>query len=97
MPVERDVFHANHGQGDELVAVLRESKPLRDVRGVKHRILTDVAGSFFTVVLELEWPDQVPLSVTHEALFSKPEFVEWFSCVVPLTDSGWRELYLVAG
>jgi hypothetical protein len=94
--VERDVFQAKYGHGDELVAVLKESGPLWDARGVKHRILTDVTGPFFTVVLELEWPDQVPLTIAHEVLFTKPEFIEWFSRTVPLTESGRRELYNVA-
>ena len=95
MIVEPDVFQAKYGQGDERVEVLKESRPLWEARGVNHRILTDVAGSFFTVVLELEWPDQVPLTIAHEVLFAKPEFAEWFSRTVPLTESGRRERYSV--
>ena len=56
--------------------VLKESTPLRETRGVKHRILTDVTGPFFTVVLELEWPSQAPLTIANEVLFTNPEFGE---------------------
>ncbi len=95
MIVERDVFQAKYGQGDALVEVIKESRPLWEARGVTHRILTDLTGPFFTVVLELEWPDQVPLTIAHEALFTKAEFGEWFSRTIPLTESGRRELYSV--
>jgi hypothetical protein len=95
MIIERDVFQAKFGRGDELVEVLKTSRPMWDARGLSHRILTDFTGEFFTVVLELEWPDQVPLAVAHQAMFGKEEFGEWFQRTIELTDSGNRQLFNV--
>ena len=92
MIIERDVFQAKFGRGDELVEVLKDSRPMWDKRGLSHRILTDFTGEFFTVVLELECPDQVPLRIAHQAMFDKEESGEWFQRTVDLTRSGSRQL-----
>jgi hypothetical protein len=59
MLVERTVFQAKYGRGDELVALFQELKGrLRDEMGGEQtrrfRMLTDASGRFFTVVTELE-------------------------------------------
>ena len=95
MIVERDVFQAKYGQGDELVEVLKASRSMWEARGLRHRILTDLTGPFFTVVLEIEWPDEVPLQIAHEALFAKEEFGDWFGRTIEFAESGHRELFIV--
>ena len=62
MLVERTVFQAKYGRGDELVALFQElNGRLRDEMGGEQtrrfRMLTDASGRFFTVVTELEVED----------------------------------------
>jgi hypothetical protein len=59
MLVERTVFQAKYGRGDELVALFQDlNGRIRDEMGGEQarrfRIMTDASGRFFTVVTELE-------------------------------------------
>lgn len=92
MILVRNVFQAKYGKGDELVALFKE---LREKWGPDYsgRILTDVSGPFFTVVDETEVESLAEWERLRAEIFARPEFGDWFARMVPLVESGRRELY----
>ena len=95
MIVERDVFQAKYGRGDELVEVIKDGQEMAAKWGVSsQRILTDLTGPFFTVVWEVEYESLADFERTSEA-FGDPEFEQWFARMPELIESGSRELFTI--
>jgi len=94
MILVRDVFQARYGKADELVALFNE---LREnlAADYAYRILTDVTGTFFTVVAETELESLAAWEELTSDLFAMPEFADWFARMTPLVESGRREFYQV--
>jgi hypothetical protein len=90
MILVRDVFQAKYGRGDELVALIEE---LGEQMEPSYRILTDLSGPYFTVVLESEAESMAQFEEWIAAQFDDPDFGEWFERMVPLVESGRREFY----
>jgi hypothetical protein len=88
----RDVFEAKYGKGAELVALAKESK---SGLGYGKRILTDLSGRFFTVVVETEADSLAHYEQLRTEWFSRPDFADWFARMEPLVRSGRREFYNV--
>ena len=95
MILERDIFQAKYGRGDELVALLKEGKAMIAKGGAKNfRILTDLAGPYFTVIMETEYRSLGDME-KGMALMDDPGFGPWFQRMVPLVDHGSRELFTI--
>ena len=95
--IERDVFQAKYGRGDELVSLFQGARELMGEHGrSEYRVLTDIAGEFFTVVVEFEWESLGQMEAERDATFGDPRFQEWFSKMPDLVESGRRELFTVA-
>ncbi len=95
MIVVRNVFQAKYGRGDELVEVLAEGRELLSRYGMgSYRILTDLAGPFFIVVMEQEIESLAAYEQTREG-FSDPDFGPWFARMTELVDSGSREFLTI--
>ena len=93
MIVERNVFQAKYGRGDELVQLFQDAAEMLDRRGASTRhILTDLTGPFFTVVTESEFASLADFERANE-VFSDPEFGQWFARMTELVESGRREMY----
>ena len=94
MIVIRDVFQAKYGKGGELVKLFKEG---RETWGSQYafRILTDASGPFFTVVTETEVESLAAWESESGAIFSHPDFGEWFARMQPLVESGSRDFYNV--
>ncbi len=99
MIIERLVFRAKFGQGDEVVAAFKEWRDQHASRfGVPARVLVDVTGAMFTVVAENQYRDMAHVAQVQNALeqeFANPEFQQWFGRWSAVTESGSRELYRV--
>jgi hypothetical protein len=93
MIVARTVFQAKYGQGDALVALLKEGNEiLARHRMGDQRILTDRSGPFFTVVMETEVESFAAWEESQKA-FGDPDFGPWFERMMGLVESGSREFY----
>jgi len=95
---ERLTFRAKYGQGDQLVALLKENletMPMAgNVQGV--RIYTDATGPMFTVAFEVDHPDLQTFAANtaaQESDYAKKEFQDWFAKMVACTESGERQLF----
>lgn len=91
MIIVRDVFQAKYGKGSELVALFKEAQKWSDNYG--SRILTDVGGQFFTVVVETEVESLADWEKRFASVLALPEFSAWFTSSMALIDSGRREFY----
>ena len=92
MIVVRDVFQAKYGKGGDLVALFKEARQ-EWPQGYADRILTDVSGSFFTVVVETQVESLAEWERRAAEIFAVPEFGGWFARMTPLVESGRREFY----
>ena len=68
---------------------------LTDLGRRDYRILTDLAGEFFTVVVEFSWASLAEMEEQRERAFADARFQEWFSEMSELVESGRRELFAV--
>ena len=99
MIIERLVFRAKFGQGDTIVAAFREWKArLGASFGAPIRLLVDVTGPLFTVVVEIEYRDLAhfdELQRREQEMYGGAEFEQWFAGWSAVTESGTRQLYRV--
>ncbi|MDP2950500.1 MAG: hypothetical protein Q8P22_13325 [Chloroflexota bacterium] len=96
MILVRDIFQAKYGKGGELVALFKEARQ-KWPEGFAGRILTDLSGSFFTVVTETELANLGAWERRMAEMFALPDFGDWFARMTPLVESGRRELYTIEG
>lgn len=91
MIIVRDIFQAKYGKGSDLAAHFKETKEWSIPYAP--RVLTDMSGPFFTVVTETEFESLAAFEQESGAIFSTPEFGDWFGRMIPLVESGRREFY----
>jgi hypothetical protein len=92
MILMRDVFQAKYGKGGELAALFKEARE-KWPAVYAPRILTDLSGSFFTVVTETEVENLAAVEQLMADVFALPDFGDWFARMEPLVESGRREFY----
>jgi hypothetical protein len=97
MIVVRNVFHLKFGKAREAVAALKEGVAIQKRLGVdvNQRLLTDLTGSFYTLVLELTLPNLAALETTLSKVMSDKDFHANYEKLVPLVESGHREVFNV--
>jgi len=99
MILEQLVWRAKFGQGDQIAEAFKRWRTQFATRfGLSARILVDVTGPMFTVVVETEYRDMAHVAATAaqlEALYGEAEFQEWFQSWQGAVEHGSRELYSV--
>ena len=97
MVVIRNVFRLKFGKAREALAVLKEGKAIekRVMSGLQYssRVLTDVTGPFYTLVLELTVPDIATFESNAPRLFGDKEWQANYQKMTPLVESGYREIF----
>jgi hypothetical protein len=102
MIVERIVFRAKFGQGDAVVSAFKQwNEKFRGRHpGLDSRLLADLTGTMFTVVVENTYRDMEHLTQVQAAEqkeYGDPEWQQWFTSWSPHVETGSRELYQVVG
>jgi hypothetical protein len=100
MIIVRTVLQASFGKGGELAAQFVASAPrFRAELGVESRwrVLTDLSGSFDTVVQEVEAENLAQWEQERSKLFQAPAFRESFGRIQGLVVSGRNELWTIEG
>ena len=99
MIVIRNVFRLKFGKAKEGVALLKEGLAIqkRVVTGVDFstRVLTDVTGPFYTLVLELTVPNMSTFESYAPKLFGDKEWQAHYQKLGALVESGYREIFTV--
>jgi hypothetical protein len=100
MIVVRIVFQAKFGTGGRLAATLSEaSGPMMKESGTprRWRVLTDLSGSFDTVVQEIEVESLAEWEKLRVKLFQSTAFRDSMAVVAELVVSGHNELWTIEG
>lgn len=99
MIVIRNVFQLRFGKAREAVALMKEGLAIqqRVVTGVElsTRLLTDLTGPFYTLVLELTVQDLATFESYGPKLFGDKEWQAYYQRLAPLVESGHREIFTV--
>lgn len=99
MTVIRNVFQLKFGKTKEAVALLREGMAIQKkvLAGVDFstRLLTDVTGPFYTLVLELTVPSLASFETYAPRLFSDKDWQANYQKMTPLVESGYREVFTI--
>ena len=99
MIVVRNVFQLKFGKAKEAVAIAKESVAIQKkvLTGVDFstRLLTDVTGPFYTLVLELTVPSLATFESYAPRLFADKDWQANYQKMAPLVDSGYREVFNV--
>ena len=99
MIVVRNVFQLKFGKAREAVALIKEGVAIQKkaLAGVDFstRLLTDVTGPFYTLVLELTVPNLAAFETYAPRLFADKDWQANYQKMAPLVESGHREVFTV--
>ena len=98
MTVIRNVFQLKFGKAREAVALFKEGIAIqKKVSGSNFstRLLTDVTGPFYTVVLELTVPNLTTFEAEAPKLMGDKEWQANYQKIGPLVESGYREIFTI--
>jgi hypothetical protein len=97
MTVIRNVFRLKFGKAREAVALFKEGIAIQKRVGAgmdfSTRLLTDVTGPFYTVVLELSVPNMAAFESNAPRLMGDKDWQANYQKIAPLVESGYREIF----
>jgi hypothetical protein len=96
MIVVRNVFQLKFGKAREAKEAMKTMIALNRKMGFakESRVLTDVTGPFYTMVLELTFPSLADLD-REQAMMGEASWKDAYAKFVPLVRSGHREVFNV--
>ena len=99
MIVIRNVFRLKFGKAREAVALIKEGLAIqkRVMAGQEFstRVLTDVTGPFYTLVLEITAPNLATFESNAPRIFGDKEWQANYQKVGALVESGYREVFTI--
>ena len=97
MIVVRNVFRLKFGKTKEAVALLKEGIAIQKRAGVEmnQRIMTDLVGTFYTLVLELTIPNLGALEANMPKVMGDKDWQAIYQKFSALTESGYREIFTI--
>src|SRR5262245_34035178 len=101
MIVIRNVFRLKFGKAKEAVALFKEADAIQKRVGAgkefQSRLLTDVTGQFYTVVLEITAPSMSAFEAGAPQLMGDKDWQANYQKISALVESGSREIFSVVG
>lgn len=92
----REVFNAKPGKAKELVKKFKLAAPHFEKEGGKnHRILTDIATDYWTVIVQFEVDDIGGFIGSLRSFAPNPALEEIMKGYMDLLEGGKREIFLV--
>ena len=97
MIMVREVFRLKFGKAREAVAVMKEGLAIQKRAGadLSPRLLTDLTGPHYTLVLEMTMPNLAALEATMPKVMGNKDWQANYQKFVPLVDFGRRELFTI--
>ena len=97
MIVMRNVFRLKFGKAREAVANMKEGLAIQKRAGgdFAARILTDLTGPHYTLVLELTFPNLAALETMTPRIMGDKDWQANYQKFVPVVDFGRRELFTI--
>jgi len=98
MIVVRDVFRLKFGKTREALAAWKEmgdhmARSGMDPKSV--RLLTDLVGPYYTLVMEMTVPSLADWEAQGRKAMSDPGWRKQYEKMIPLVESGYREIFNV--
>jgi hypothetical protein len=99
MVVIRNVFRLKFGKAREAIALFKEGIAIQKRVGAgidfSTRLLTDVTGPFYTVVLEIAVPSLAAFEGAAPQLMGDKDWQANYQKIASLVESGSREIFTV--
>ena len=97
MIVVRNVFQLKFGKSKEAVALLKEGIAIQKRAGVEmnQRLMTDLVGTFYTLVLELTTPNMGTLEANMPKVMGDKDWQANYQKFSALVESGYREIFTI--
>jgi hypothetical protein len=97
MILVRNVFRLKYGQARPAVALFKEARDLMTRLGhsTPTRVLTDLTGPAYTLVLEQTYPDLMAWEKDGQSTLGQDDWRAWYQRFTPLVDSGYREIFTI--
>lgn len=97
MTVIRNVFRLKFGKAREAVPLIKEGVAIQKRAGATFsaRVLTDLTGPFYTAVLEITVASLAAFESEAPKLMADPDFQANYQKLVPLVESGYREIFTI--
>lgn len=97
MIVVRNVFRLKFGKAKDALALWKEGREIARRTGSLEnmRAMTDLVGSFYTLVMEEEYELLSAMEKAMERDMGVEEWKVWYQKFVPLVESGYREVFTV--
>lgn len=97
MIVVRNVFKLKFGKAKEAVAIMKEGLAIQKRTGgdLPSRLLTDLTGSFYTMVLEITAPSMAALEASMPKVMGDKEWQANYQKFSALVDSGSRQIFTI--
>lgn len=98
MVVIRNSFQLKFGKAKDALAAIKEAVGAQKKAGssFSYRILTDLTGPFYTLVLEVTVPSLAAMEAEMPKNMSLPEFQSAYRKFVEFVESGERQVYTIA-
>ena len=97
MIIVRNVFQLKFGKAKEAVALLKEGIAIQKRAGVEmnQRLMTDLVGKFYTLVLELTIPNMGALEADMPKVRGNKDWQANYQKFSTLVESGYREIFTI--
>jgi hypothetical protein len=97
MIVVRNVFRLKFGKTKEAVALLKKGIAIQKRAGVEmnQRLMTDLVGTFYTLVLELTIPNMGALEANMPKVMGDKDWQAIYQEFSTLVESGYREIFTI--
>ena len=97
MIVIRNVFRLKFGKAREGVALMKEGLEIQKRAGAAYsfRLLTDMTGPFYTLVLEITVPNLGEFEAQFPRFMGDKDFQANYQKFTPLVESGYREIFSI--
>jgi hypothetical protein len=96
MILVRDIFNLKFGKAREAMSLWQDGTKYLEQNGEgPYRVLTDVTGQYYTVVLESTFKSLAEFEKGHSQTGQSKEWHEWYQKFTPLVESGRREIFTI--
>ena len=95
MIIVRDVFQLRFGTAREAVAICKEglSKAEQSGQAAPMRLMTDLVGNYYTLVMESSHESLAHFETSMQEMTSREDWRAWYQKLLPLLESGHREIF----
>ena len=95
MIVVRNVFRLKFGKAKDAKTILSDIMEINKKLGVTFRVLTDITGVSYTLVLETTHESLSDFENQLKSVFASKDYQESYQKFIPLVDSACREIFTI--